>query len=95
MPCCSGAASEMAEEDSQCQAPCASWQQPLSRRYATGGRKRKASDALHGAIGAGRKAKRGAALLASVRDSLVLAQLWLAGLYQVPPPLEGLLALGL
>ena len=51
---------------------------------ALGGRKRKASDALLGAESAPRKAKRGAALLARMRSSLLLAQLWLAGFYQVP-----------
>jgi hypothetical protein len=58
---------------------------PLSLRRGAGGRKRKAGDALLAPDGAGRKAPRGGALLASVRGSLLLAQLWLAALYQVPP----------
>lgn len=47
------------------------------------GRKRKASDVL-GAESAPRQAKRGATLLARMRSSLLLAQLWLSGVYQVP-----------
>ena len=58
---------------------------PLSLRRGAGGRKRKAGDALLAPDGASRKAPRGGALLASVRDSLLLAQLRLAALYQVPP----------
>ena len=58
---------------------------PLSLRRGAGGRKRKAGDALLAPDGASRKVPRGGALLASVRDSLLLAQLWLAALYQVPP----------
>ena len=57
--------------------------QSLAPHQALGGRKRKANDVL-GAESAPRQAKRGATLLASMRSSLLLAQLWLSGVYQVP-----------
>ena len=58
-------------------------QQSRALHSALGGRKRKASDVL-GAESAPRQAKRGATLLARMRSSLLLAQLWLSGVYQVP-----------
>ena len=58
-------------------------QQSWALHSALGGRKRKASDVL-GAESAPRQAKRGATLLARMRSSLLLAQLWLLGVYQVP-----------
>ena len=57
-------------------------QQSWAPHAALGGRKRKASDVL-GAESAPRQAKRGATLLARMRSSLLLAQLWLSGVYQV------------